>query len=183
MSALFLPTLPAMPMITIWSPEACGTVIAGAGGQSITSASSTAWPAANLAIFFPLKVQQLTTFTKMLLFCGSTVAATNVDGAIYDRTGVKLTSDVHAAQGSANTVQLLDWTDLTLGPGLYYAALVLDTGTGTVFRATAGTVYTGAQAGLLEMASAYPLPPVATFANYTTADYLPVFGPASRSTI
>lgn len=38
------------------------------------------------------------------------------------------------AQGTTNTLQLLTWTAVTVGPGIYYAALEGDNATGTYMR-------------------------------------------------
>lgn len=140
-----------------------GTALVGLSG---TPAASTAWPAANQAIFVPMRLAVPVIVYKMAMGAGLT-AAGNFDIGIYDATGKRL---VHSgATAKLSTVeQVIDITDTRLGPGLYYLALAADGTNNYVMVTPSGSSPVPLQKarlwGTLQMATAYTLPDPATFA-------------------
>lgn len=166
---------PAKSVISCVSPTA-GTAAAGAG-----FGSAAVWPAANRAIYWPFTVETACAAKKIAWLNGGTVGAFNVDVGIYDINAARLVSAGPTALGSASVVQVADITDTPLTPGIYFAAMSVDSNTPTFQR-----VPTSAAAlrvmGVQQEASAATLPSTATFANPASA-YLPWMSIALTATI
>jgi hypothetical protein len=128
---------------------------------------SSAWPTAALAMFYPTLIEQPLVVTQMTHVNGGTLAG-NVDVGVYDRFGNLLVSKGGVAQAGASTIQAHDLTDTLLAPGFYYRAIVFSLATATVERASPAALLLRA-VGVKEMASAYPLPAVATLSWTVTA--------------
>ncbi len=136
-----------------------------------TTSGSTAWPTANLAILVPVRNTFLRVVTKLVIGAGAT-AAGNFDVGIYDAGGNRLVSSGATAKGSS-TEHVIDVADTVLIPGLYYLAMSAD-GTNNYQMVTAsGTVPLPLQktrlAGVLNVATSYPLPATLTPAAATVA--------------
>jgi len=129
--------------------------------------TTTAWPTANKAVFVPYAVSAPILITRLGWTNGGTVSG-NADVGIYDSTGKRIVSAGTTAQAGTNTIQIVDTTDVTLLPGLYYLAAALDNGTG-MFHTANLSVTMGRAVGVYEMATAFPLPATATFATYSIA--------------
>ncbi|HEY6021437.1 MAG TPA: T9SS type A sorting domain-containing protein [Candidatus Paceibacterota bacterium] len=170
----FLPGLP----VTLFSPESLSSKLVTGNTLSSSSATLDTAMTANLARFFPFYKVAPATFARAFVFNGATVSG-NIEIGIYDAKGRKVTS-VSAAQAGASVMQLIDITDFTLYPGMYYLAMAMDNGTGTVKSSNAPSAAHLGFAGAFEMAAAYPLPATATFALPTTS-VLPYFGFTQRS--
>lgn len=171
--------LRSMP-ITLFSPESISSkLITGNTISSSSATISTAYPTASLAMFYPFYVIAPTTYARAFVFNG-TVVSGNIEIGIYDAKGRKVTS-VSAVQAGTSQLQLIDLTDFTLYPGLYFLALVMDNTTGTIMCSNAPSAAHLGFAGAFQMAAASPLPNAATFALPTTS-LLPYFGFSQRST-
>lgn len=143
--------------------------------------NSGAWPTANLAIFVPLEVYTPRVITQLATVNGTAVSG-NIDVGIYDLAGNRLVSAGSTAQAGTSTVQVFNVTDIALKPGVYMLALALDNTTGTITRSSTITTQMLRVAGVQQMASAFPLPSLATYATPSNA-YAPVFGASVRGTL
>lgn len=164
---------PHMGVISPGHIESLGTNVAPSNATS-----SATWPAGNLAIYVPFTVWEPFTVTHLAWVNGAAVSG-NVDMGIYDEAGTRLTSTGATAQSGTNAIQIVDITDITLGPGLYYMAMSLSSAVGTIWR-NAPAVYLSIMSGVYEQASAHPLPANATFAA-PAQTYIPAFCVASGS--
>lgn len=173
------------PMVTIHtlSPEAgVGLGIFNGANVGMDGYSSSAWPAgANTAVFIPFLVGKEITFSTMFWVNG-TVVSGNVDVGVYSQDGTKIVSKGSTAQSGTSAIQIVTVTTTTIGPGLYYLALVLDNATGTIASYPIGQVLKTKFTGAAQMASAFALPSSATFATLGQ-DSLPLVGLSTRSTI
>jgi hypothetical protein len=133
-------------------------------GGALTSVTSNQ---ANRASYYPIYLPFGCTATRLWWINGAT-ASGNVDIGIYDREGNRLVATGSTAQGSTNSIQLVDITDQPLSPGWYYLAIAFGSATATAY----GTANIGANAahalGIAQEASAFPLPSTATFGAPTT---------------
>ena len=157
--------------ITLNSSGLEGTGIdLAAWGSSANQITSGGWPSANLAIYVPVAVYQPFIALKMLIQNGTTING-NVDAGIYDDQGDRLVSIGSTAHAGSSSIQSFDITDTTLEPGIYYLACAFDGNTATINHDIAG-ILVGGSAGVLQQASALPLPATATFAAIASA-YVP----------
>ena len=136
---------------------------------------SSVWPTADLAIFVPVVLEGPTVIAQ--LYCvNGTVVAGNVDVGIYSVDGTRLASAGSTAQAGTSASQRFNITDIRLDAGLYYMALALsDAATATINGMTLASAELGRVVGFAQMATAFPLPAVATFASYTKL-VVPTFG-------
>lgn len=153
---------------SIWtlSPEMLGYTLGSGPGNG-------AWPAANDALFLPLNLSR-PIHVKRLFALNGNVTGGNIDLGVYSADGGLITSIGSTAQSGASALQFFDITDVFISPGLYYVAVAKNDTTGTLRRQTT-TVIRNQMYGMLKMASAFPLPAVATFAT-VTATYVPLIG-------
>ena len=121
---------------------------------------STAW-VANLAVFVPVRVPRQVTVYKLVAGCGTGTGG-NCDLGIYDVSGNRLVSAGATARPGASQEVIADVTDTTIGPGIYYLALVGDDT--STFMCFGMTLEPGRLTGAVQMASAYVLPATATYA-------------------
>lgn len=142
-------------------------------GSTGADLGSAVWTAANRAIFVPFRLTRAKPVTKLFAHNGAT-ASGNLDIGIYTIDGTRIVSTGSVAQSGTNVCQVIDITDTLLGDGDYYLALAMDGTTGTVFRAAPQATRLRT-AGVLQQASAFPLPATATFAAVASA-FLPFFG-------
>lgn len=138
-------------------------------GMNNAGVASTSWPAANLALFVPMRVGRPEVIYKLAVGAGST-AAGNFDVGVYDAQGNLLVSSGATAKG-ASTEHVIDIADTLVGPGIYYLALAADGTNNYVMHTPSGTSPVPLQKqrlyGTLEAASAYTLPSAVTFAACT----------------
>lgn len=125
------------------------------------------WPAQNRALFMPFEICDAITVTKIGWFNSSTVNG-SIDVGIYDHDGKALSTLGGVLMSGASAFQIGDLADVTLEYGHYYLAMSSNSLTANFLR-TALVAITMQAAGCQEMASAYPLPAVATFANPSSA--------------
>lgn len=143
--------------------------------MSVTAATSTAWPAANLAIFVPVRIPFPVTVFKMVVGAGAT-AAGNFDVGIYDSNGNKLVSSGATAKGSS-VEHIIDVTDTRIGPGVYYLAMSADGTNNYIMLTPSGTSPVPLQKirlyGVLEATTSYVLPASVTFSAASSAVSVP----------
>jgi hypothetical protein len=136
--------------------------------------TAAVWPTTNLAIFVPFQLSDWAT-AKQMQWVNNTPVNNHLDAGVYDVQGNLIVSTGSISVSGTVQVQDADLTDTVLSPGHYYMALSRDTAsTYQIFRATPNALLLQA-CGVQQMASAFPLPSVATFANPANA-FLPWFG-------
>lgn len=165
------------PVIGTFSME-CGTgaALARGVGVSSTAPASTAWPSANLAFAAPFFLRQPTTFRSAFWANGATVAG-NVDVGVYGwlfnllgSTGAVAASGTSAIQKAALSASLY------LPAGAYFLAMSCSSATNTN-RRWGDTLIQQQHMGVVQMASAHPLPSTFTPASAATLNgYTPLFG-------
>lgn len=168
--------IPHGPTITVCGGNSVGRVLA-AGGFG----TSSGWPAANRAIFFPFDMTEPFNCVKAFIGNGGTPAG-NFDLGLYDEDGTRLASIGSTAQSGASDIQSVSLV-YNITQRRVYFAMSSDSTSFQVLRTNSFTSTVMNGVGIKEMASAFPLPSTATFADYTSAAYLPVAGISKRSTI
>lgn len=144
-----------------------------------SSFASAVWPTANTAFFIPTFVAEQVLVTQLFSQNGSAVSG-NIDVGIYTMDGTRIVSSGSTAHASGNANQLFNITDTLLGPGVFYLALALDNVTGAITRYLMPTSVPSGVLGVCEMATAFPLPAMATLVT-TATNYVPGFGYTTRS--
>lgn len=150
---------------------------AGGVGTFSSVSTSTAWPTANLAMYWPIMISSPVLVTSMFVVNGGTVSG-NVAIAVYTPDGTKVGGTAATAHASANAIQSINPTaNFEIGPGLYYMGLVFDNGTATTRAFSIATLSYGRMMGVFQQASAYSsgAPATATFASNAQVA-LPQFG-------
>jgi hypothetical protein len=168
------------PLVTIhpWSLESIGCGIISMGGTTLYNASGTAYPTANLALFIPFAATKRMIAVKMFSINGT--QSGNIDVGIYDIAGRRLVSMGSTAQ--AGPYQEFDIADTEFGPGIFYLAVAMDNNTGKIYAGTLFANIAPAILGMAQMASAFPLPATATFAQIT-GNYIPLIGLTTRTVL
>ena len=138
---------------------------------SASTWSSTAWPAANRAIYYPLYVPSPGAQVLKCFWFNGTVVSGNVDFALYQEAGARVFSvrndkGSDLAQAGTSVLQEYNINDVFVAGGTYYMALAIDNTTATGFR-TAINATLGKAAAMAVQNTAYPLPdPIGTLAVY-----------------
>ena len=145
-------------------------------GVNGATPASVAWPLANLAIYVPIIINETATIYQVGCGTGAT-AGGNFDIGLYDLAGTRLQSTGSSAR-TASAWNPVNWTDLVVQPGVYYAAMAAD-GTNN-YSATNQAAGLLESVGILEQTSAFALPATATFAK-TTRAFCPVIDFTMRS--
>lgn len=138
---------------------------------------SAAWPAANLALFCPVRIRERSIVYKLACGAGAT-AGGNVDFGIYDVFGNLIVSTGAQAKTSSAPI-VVDIADTVLAAGSYYLAMSVST-TNTIVCMNTALVVVMRMLGILQMASAHPLPTTATFAAVTAATQVPLIAAYTR---
>lgn len=144
--------------------------------------SSATWYLANAALFYPITLNEPFTLVKFWWMNGG-VSSGNVDCGLYDETGQRIASAGTTPQGTINIVQeVVSSNPIQVNPGNYYLAFAADNVTATVFSAVgAGGGADGLRAlGVVQMAAAFPLPAMATFATLTNTPRVAYAGISKR---
>lgn len=166
------PLTDVMPcFINPWSRYSVGYEARTHG--ALAAEGSAAWPAANRALYIPFTVTSPYPVRRMWAGNGAT-ASGNIDLGIYSSGGRRLASTGATAQAGTSTLQYVA-CDILLDPDMYYMALSLSSATGTIRRSAALGVEVLRSIGMLQEASAHPLPASMTGATIATA-YFPLFG-------
>ena len=139
------------------------------------SSAATTYPVANQAYYVPVAVRQRVVVRKLWVAVGST-ATGNLDVGVYDAVGVRIVSAGSTAKTS-DTEQVVDVTDTTIGPGLYYMALNCSNNTDTFFMDSNSSAPTLGGIGVLsEAVGSVTLPATATWAVDQTVTKYPLMG-------
>lgn len=165
-----------------------GAVISSATSDSIgvqlanvgLVSSVGVWPAANLALFVPFRIASTLTVAKMF-WNNNTAGTTSYDVGIYSASGSLLVSIGSTLSAGTTNPQVVDITDTTLTPGLYYMAMAANNVTDSSYSyglAIGGT----AAFGVLEAVTSFPLPSTVTFAK-TARARMPLIGMTMRTTV
>jgi hypothetical protein len=128
--------MPVPPILTPFSPEACGGFVSLAfgGTNHLGTIASASFPANNRAYYYPFTLTDWGTALKLLLAIGATSVG-NVDVGIYTSEKNNIVSAGSTAMSATvNTIQEIDITDTLLPPGEYLLAVALSDSTGTVLR-------------------------------------------------
>lgn len=169
----FYPAPPSHGNTTVISPAAFESI-----GYSLRqwglSVSSSAYPAANLALYVPFVLSAPTNIQSVFWITGLTTGGNN-DVGIYQEDGTKIVSLGSTARGAASsTITTTSLTDTVVGRGRYYMAFLSDAANNQIAWTPAAGLCEAA--GVLEQAvGAASLPSTATFA-VTTRAYIPHFG-------
>lgn len=159
------------PLGAINAPGVLSPLSTASGGvfQGLNApfGTATAYPTASLAIFFPLVLNDIVTFSKGGWLNGATVSG-NVDIGVYDKALNKLVTAGSTAQSGTSTFQSVSVTSTTLNPDLYWLAFACDNATGTFQAAAQGTPMLRTMGVQIET-SAFPLPSTITLANPASA--------------
>lgn len=159
-------------------------LIYGVGWTTNATASSQAYPAANLALYVPIIVPRQVTIYEGFVLSGTLTTSNTVQVALYDEAGVKIvgTSDFTVAVASVIVNSSANLTDTVVTPGRYYLGFGCS-GTRNFFASVPSTAGTAAAGGVCEQTglTGSTLPGTATFAT-TTRAYVPVFGLNVRAT-
>lgn len=143
-----------MPMQGPWNGPGLLRMYGGTPGSS-------AWTAANRAIYLPFAVSVATLVKRLWIAVGTTGGTNSVDLGIYDSAGNRVISHGGATVGTASTIQFLDVTDTWLAAGAYYMAGAMNGTTATCLRETFSNDW-GKIAGVLMQETAYALPSTMT---------------------
>jgi hypothetical protein len=160
--------LPSLPTICPLSPSSIAPGFSGTALATFASAALTA----NRAYLVPFHLEEPILVTKLFSANGATNVG-NIDVGIYSDSFVRITSSGSTAQAGVNTLQVFNVTDVIIGPGDFYLAIAAS-GAATVFQANLG-VPTANRVGMLQMASAFPLPATITPAT-VSAGTCPIIG-------
>jgi hypothetical protein len=170
------PARPISRLLTPFAIEALGRAIKTVGTGSL---ASTAWPSANLALYFPVVIPRRTSFAALRAFLANGATANgNVDIGLYDESWNRLASTGSVAQSGTTTIQDLAALAVTIPPGRYYLGIALSSGTGTAIALGSALAGSLASLGVAQEASAFPLPATATPA-VCAQTIVPIFGLSS----
>ena len=132
--------MPAPVVVTPFHYESTGRASASSGLATLPTlggAASTAWTAANKALFYPFRLTGWAIAYQLLFWVGATSSG-NLDVGIFDSNKNKIVSAGSTAMSATvNTVQELNITDTVLAPGEYLLGAAVDNTTGTVFAVAA----------------------------------------------
>lgn len=140
----------------------------GIGGPA-----SVVWPSANLAVYIPFSLPWSYTVRRVFVGNGATLNG-NIDIGIYNSAGARQYSSGSTAQAGTSAIQYITLgSPLVLAAGTYFLAVASNSATATFQMAGTNMPTSGRLAGLLQQATAFPLPATATFAQWSqTTGYL-----------
>jgi hypothetical protein len=166
-----------LPVISTFHAQMIGP------GMIYSGPTAAAYPTANKAFYYPLTITHPYTVKTLWWANGTTVTGT-VDVAVYDETMHRLTSMGPQNQTPATAIQQFTLVpSIVLQPGQYFLGISCLATTDNLFRSAAFSFAGQLRAfNSLEQTSAHPLPAVATPVAIT-ANYLPIFGIASRAIV
>jgi hypothetical protein len=137
-----------------------------AGRLALTALASTTWPTANRALFIPFALDAAGIIPSLYIANGAAVSG-NVDVGIYSASFQRLASAGGVTQTGTNNTQILGLSGVALTAGAYWLALVLDNLVGTIMCMGSLAGAQAEQIGIVEVATAYPLPAAVTPATPT----------------
>lgn len=128
---------------------------------------------ANMATYVPMKFDHPLVLDKFVLYTGVT-STPNFCIALYDYNFNRLiTTGSVALQGSVG-VQYVDVTDYLIAPGIYYLAFAIASAV-NIARQHMGNIINSQTLGVLQEASAMPLPATGNPSTITTV-FVPFIG-------
>lgn len=158
--------------INTWTRWLSGNTLRTTASQGTPAAIT--WATANTAVFIPMAIPWAFNAQRAFWMNGSTLG--NADIGIYTPGGAKLWSAGSTAQSGSSVLQFVTITGgMILNPGAYYLGFVVS-GTTTAVGGFLPTAASASATGLLQQASALPLPASATFAAPTTPVGFPLAG-------
>ena len=107
-----------------WAHAALGVDLQAMGQGTFGSQTWTA----NLAVYIPFTLARPKTIAKFFWANGGTLGG-NTDVGVYSFGLTKLSSSGPTANSGVSDLQVVDVTDLVIGPGRYWLALTCDSGT------------------------------------------------------
>lgn len=129
------------------------------------SLASLTWPVADTAFYVPMWIPWPYLVERVFWVNGTSTTTVNMDFGIYNADGTRIYSTGATAEGTVSVPQYTTpSTDILLVPGRYYFGLMCSSvtaargGQGT----TTGTVARYRMAGILQQATANPLPATMT---------------------
>lgn len=134
--------------------------------SAVASADGAAWTA-NDAVFIPFVLEQAAMIAQVHVEIVTSNG--NIGVAIYDLNGNRLTAQVGTAMGAAG-IQTFNMADVDLPAGYYYLGVASSSGSAVLREMTCyygATAVRANLAGVKKQATAYDLPPTATFAAPT----------------
>lgn len=165
-------------MIGVHSREGLGTEHVTM--QTGTDAGPTAYGVANMAIYVPIRIAR--DFTVESAWVAMGTASGNIQFGLYSEAGTRLANTAStAASGTFQTIALA----YTLpGPARYYMAFWCSNTTATFYRSGINTGQILAGFGVAqETGLASGLGTTATFAKYSSANCLPMFGISGKTSL
>ena len=166
-------------MVTPASQQSLGVELAA---LSTAAPISAGWPGANRALYVPFTLSETVTVVKMFSQQAGLGGAQNIDVGIYNEGLSRLVSSGSTLMDGTNILKEYDITDIVLGPGRYYMAVVIDSISNGLHRWSLGSADRLKLLGIAEEAAAFPLPATATPA-VVSSDYIPVFGLSLRTLV
>jgi hypothetical protein len=145
-------------------------------GVITATPAGAAWPLANLALYVPIYFNEACTIYEVGCGGGAT-AGGNFDIGLYDMAGAKIQTTGTTAR-TASAWNPVNWTDLVIAAGWYYAAMAangVDAYSGVIPAAGLAEAV-----GVCEQQTAFVLPATATLTR-TTRAYVPTIAFAVRS--
>lgn len=174
------PTPPLLNSLTRWS---VGFQIAIWVGPS----ASLTWPTANLAFYIPFHLPFPYVVRRVYWVNGSDVTSVNRDFGIYNAEGTRLYSTGSTAASGASDIQYVTpSSEFLLAPGRYYMALsnsstTANRGPAGIVTVSTGQITLGTGAGVVQQASAVPLPATMTPATVGLSLAVPLCGITNTS--
>ena len=154
---------PTPLFVHTWTRWAGGFDKSGLDGAM--SLASLTWPVASTAFYTPVYIPWPYQVERVFWINGTSVTSVNMDFGIYTASGNKIyTTGSTAESGASATQYVTPGTKIVLSPGRYYFALACDStvaargGQGS----SSGTLPRNRMAGILQQASALPLPATMT---------------------
>lgn len=141
---------------------------------SLNSMAGATYPTANTAIYVPVVVRSRVVIRKLWL-SSSSGATANIDLGVYDAAGTRLVSAGSTAK-VADTEQVVDVTDTTIGPGLYYMAVNCSNTTDSIVVSSSNVPFLAGLGVLTEAVGSVTLPATATWAVDQTLTKYPLIG-------
>ena len=150
--------MPPPPILTPFHPDSLGMALPGGASAALGSIASSAWPADNLALFYPFRLYDWATAYQLLFWVGATSSG-NIDVGIYDsQKNLIVSAGSTAMSATVNTVQELNIADTVLPPGDYLLGVACSTTGGTTFTTATADELLLSVHPIYEQASALPLP-------------------------
>lgn len=134
------------------------------------AAGNAVWPAANRAIYVPVKVEMPMTVYTMGVIVGA--QSGNLDVGVYDEKGNRLVSSGSTAVGSVG-FQSINIADTALNVGVYFLAMCVSNTTASFTRWGTAAVALQTVGVQQQAVGVVTLPDPATFAN-PASSYLPL---------